>query len=160
MRFTAAFTALALLAAAALPAPASAQEVVRYGREGSLLLESVELGAGAKTLILGGYAAAPLDPNDRAKGYGDTKTQTISTLKKMQAVLEKHGYKMSDMVKMNIFVVTDPALGKADYAGVNAGFKEFFQTAANPNTVARTALEIKALQSPDLYVEIEGWAAR
>lgn len=157
MRITASLTALALLGAVS---SASAQEVVRHGREGSMLLESVELGAGAKTIILGGYAAAPLDPKDRAKGYGDTKTQTISTLKKMQTVLEKRGYKMSDMVKMNIFVVADPSLGKADYAGVNAGFKEFFQTAANPNTVARTALEVKALQSADLYVEIEGWAAR
>ena len=157
MRIAASLTVLALLGAAST---AQAQEVVRHGREGSMLLESVELGANAKTLIIGGYAAAPLDPNDRSKGYGDTKTQTISTLKKMQAVLEKHGYKMSDMVKMNIFVVADPALGKADYAGVNAGFKQFFQTAENPNTVARTALEIKALQSPDLYVEIEGWAAR
>ncbi|WP_395443266.1 Rid family hydrolase [Caulobacter sp. UC70_42] len=157
MRIAVSLAALALFGAAS---SAQAQEVVRNGRPGSMLLESVELGAGAKTLILGGYAAAPLDPNDRAKGYGDTKTQTISTLKKMQAVLERHGYGMADMVKMNIFLVADPALGKADYAGVNAGFKEFFQTTANPNTVARTALEIKALQSPDLYVEIEGWAAR
>ncbi|AZS22309.1 Rid family hydrolase [Caulobacter sp. FWC26] len=157
MRIAASLTALALLCGAST---ASAQEVVRHGREGAMLLESVELGAGAKTIILGGYAAAPLDPNDRSKGFGDTKAQTISTLKKMQAVLEKRGYKMSDMVKMNIFVVADPALGKADYAGVNAGFKEFFLTTANPNTVARTALEIKAMQSPDLYVEIEGWASR
>ena len=88
------------------------------------------------------------------------RARKVSPLEVMQAVLERHGYGMADMVKMNIFLVADPALGKADYAGVNAGFKEFFQTTANPNTVARTALEIKALQSPDLYVEIEGWAAR
>jgi len=125
-----------------------------------MLLESVEVAPSSRLLFIGGYAASPLDPDDPSKGFGDTKTQTVSTLKKIEAVLERRGFSMTDVIKLNIFVAADPALGKADYEGVNAGFKEFFLTSSNPNTVARTALEVKALQHPALYVEIEGLAAR
>lgn len=157
MRVLTAIAACALIGAAS---SAAAQNVTRYGRAGSMLHESVEVSAAAKYLYIGGQAAAPLDANDRTKGFGDTKTQTISTLGKMKAILERRGYTMADMIKMNIFVAADPKLGKPDYAALNEGFKEFFGSANNPNTVVRTALEIKALQSPDLYVEIEGVAAR
>jgi 2-iminobutanoate/2-iminopropanoate deaminase len=157
MRVIAAILACTL---AGLATTAAAQNVTKNGRAGSMLLESVEVGPNAKYLYIGGQAANPLDANDRTKGHGDTKTQTISTLGKMKAILERRGYTMADMIKMNIFVTTDPALGKPDYEGLNAGFREFFGTAANPSTVVRTALEVKALQVSTLYVEIEGVAAR
>ena len=153
-----AFTAVAF--ALSMATIASASDVTRFGKPGGLVHESVQVGSAAKYLFIGGHAAALLDPNDRSKGYGDTKAQTISTLTKLKKVLESHGYAMGDMVKMNIFVTADPALGSADYAGMNAGFKEFFGSADNPNTVVRTALEVKALQLPGLYIEIEGMAAR
>jgi 2-iminobutanoate/2-iminopropanoate deaminase len=156
MRVIAALLVCALAGAATT---AAAQNVTRYGRAGAMIHESVEVGPGAKYLYIGGQAASLLDANDKAKGYGDTKTQVVSTLGKMKAVLERHGYTMNDMIKMNIWVAADPAMGKADYEGMNAGFKEFFGTTANPNTVVRTALEVKALQSPALFVEIEGVAA-
>lgn len=157
MRLFTGVLACALLGALS---PAAAQEVIRNGRPQAMLLESVEVGAAARTLYIGGHAASPLDPEDRSKGYGDTKTQTISTLNKIKAVLERRGYAMSDLIKLNIFVVADPALGAADYAGVNAGFREFFQTEDNPNTVARTTVEIKGIQIPGVFVEIEAVAAR
>lgn len=157
MRILAALLACALAGAATT---AAAQNVTKNGRAGSMLLESVEVGPNAKYLYIGGQAAALLDANDKTKGYGDTKTQTISTLGKMKAILERRGYTMADMIKMNIFVAADLSTGKPDYEGVNAGFREFFGTKDNPSTVVRTALEIKALQVPTLYVEIEGVAAK
>lgn len=152
--------ALALASVVLTATAGSAQEVARNGREGAMLLESVELGAGARTLYIGGHAASPLDPDDRSKGFGDTRTQTISTLAKIKAVLERQGYAMSDLIKLNIFVVADPAVGAADYAGVNAGFREFFGTTDNPNSVVRTTVEIRGIQIPGVYVEIEAVAAR
>ena len=164
MRVLAALSALVLAAAAssafAQDAAASGQNVVRNGRAGGLLLESVEVGPGASYLYIGGHAAALLDPADPAKGYGDTKTQTLSTLGKIKTVLERRGYAMSDLIKLTIFVVADPATGQADYAAVNAAYREYFLNEANANTVVRTALEIKAIQVPGLLVEIEGVAAR
>lgn len=51
--------------------------------------------------------AALLDPADPDKGYGDTKTQTLSTPGKNKTVLERRGYAMSDLIKLTIFVVAD-----------------------------------------------------
>ena len=164
MRVPAALSALVFAAAAssaiAQDAAAPDENVVRNGRPGALLLESVEVGPAARYLYIGGHAAALLDPTDPDKGYGDTKTQTLSTLGKIKTVLERRGYAMSDLIKLTIFVVADPATGQADYAGVNAAYREFFLNEANANTVVRTALEIKAIQAPGLLVEIEGVAAR
>ena len=145
---------------ATAPETASEQNVVRHGRPGALLLESVEVGPGARYLYIGGHAAALLDPEDPSKGYGDTRTQTFSTLGKIKTALERRGFAMSDLIKLTIYVVADPATGQADYAGVNAAYREFFLTEENPNTVSRTAIEIKAIQVPALLVEIEGVAAR
>lgn len=169
MRFPAPLAALLIAASAscALAQDATSQDaataeqnVVRHGRPGALLLESVEVGPGAHYLYIGGHAAALLDPEDPSKGYGDTRTQTFSTLGKIKTVLERRGFAMSDLIKLTIFVVADPATGVADYAGVNAAYREFFLTEENPNTVSRTAIEIKAIQVPALLVEIEGVAAR
>jgi len=162
MRILTALSALALCAASpafAQDAAEPGQNVVRNGRPGAMLLESVEVAPGASYLYVGGHAAALLDAADPAKGYGDTKTQTLSTLGKIKMVLERRGYAMSDLIKLNIFVVADPATGVADYAAVNAAYREFFLNETNPNSVVRTALEIKAIQVPGLLVEIEGVAA-
>ena len=92
--------------------------------------------------------------------FGDTKTQTISVLNKIKAQLASQGYAMSDVVKMTLFIAPDPKLGKMDFAGANAGFKQFFGTAENPNTVARSAFQVAALAAPQFLIEIEATAAK
>ncbi|MCB8829672.1 hypothetical protein LJD47_32150, partial [Escherichia coli] len=68
--------------------------------------------------------------------FGDTKTQTVSVLGKIKAILAEHGYTMADLIKLTVFVAGDPKLGnKMDFAGMNDGFKQFFGTADNPATV-------------------------
>jgi enamine deaminase RidA (YjgF/YER057c/UK114 family) len=47
-----------------------------------------------------------------------------------------------------------------DFAGANEGFKQFFKTAANPNTVARSTFQVAALAGPYFLIEIEGIAAK
>src|SRR6201996_745233 len=75
------------------------------------------------TLYLSGQLASPVTPADSAKGtsavYGDTKTQSMSALKKIQALLKEQGLDMKDVVKMTVFLGGDPANGnKMDFSGL------------------------------------------
>ncbi len=130
----------------------------------ALILSGVVIPAGSETLLLSGQLAAPIDATktpDSIESFGDTKTQTISTFGKIKAALEKAGYTMKDVVKLTVFVAGDPKLGgKMDFAGFNAGYKEFFGTAENPNLVARSTVQVAALAGPFYLIEIEAIAAK
>ena len=159
----------AAIAFAALTAQANAQSVVKHPNSTpGLILQSVTVKSGASTLYLSGQLAAPLE---RAKkvptakltiaDFGDTKTQTVSILNKIKGILAEHGYTMADVVKLTVFVAGDPKLGgKMDFAGMNEGFKQFFGTADNPGTVARSTVQVAALAGPAFLVEIEATAAK
>ncbi|MBD8699591.1 RidA family protein [Sphingomonas sp. CFBP 13714] len=158
---------LGLATAAMLATPATAQ-IVRHANPGpgpSLILQSVTIPAGAETLVLSGQLAAPIDPSKPVTGvesFGDTKTQTVSVFTKIKAILAEHGYTMADVYKLTVFVTADPKRGdgKMDFAGMNDGFKQFFGSADNPNTVARSTVQVAALAGPNYLVEIEATAAR
>jgi len=91
---------------------------------------------------------------------GDTKAQTISVLGKIQRLLEAQGYTLADTVKLTLFIAADPRTGKMDFAGAQEGFKAFFGTAQNPNTVARSTFQVAALVGPYYLIEIEAIAAK
>lgn len=135
------------------------------GKDGKLarILEGVELSAGTTTLYLSGQVASPIDTDRLATtnaDYGDTETQTASVLWKIKAILNKHGYRMSDVFKMTIFLVADSRTSKMDLAGANKAFDAFFGVADNANTVARSAVQVSALANPAFLVEIEVIAAK
>jgi 2-iminobutanoate/2-iminopropanoate deaminase len=146
--------------------PVSAQVVKYQSNPGALILDGAEVKAGTDLFFLSGQLASPIDPKKTfadvksTEDLGDTRTQTISALTKIKALLESKGYKMSDLVKLTLFIAPDPKLGKLDFAGANAGFKEFFKTADNPTTVARSAFQVAALAGPYFLIEIEGIAAK
>lgn len=157
------------LAAVAIAAPASAAEIVRLKNPGptpAMILQGVKVPAGADLLFLSGQLPNPMDPSKPMSpaltmaDYGDSKTQTISTLTKIKGILAAQGYAMGDIIKMTLFIAADPKLGKMDFAGVNDGFKMFFNTADNPNTVARSAIQVAALANPNALIEIEATAAK
>ena len=156
-------------AAAAFASPLAAQTVEKHANTpAGLILQSVTVKPGATTLYLSGQLAAPVDPTKKVPpaqltiaDFGDTKTQTISVLNKIKAILKEHGYEMSDIIKLTVFVAGDPKLGgKMDFAGMNDGFKQFFGTADNPGTVARSTVQVAALAGPAFLVEIEATAAK
>ena len=153
---------LTLALAALATTPAVAQNVQRNAFPGgsTLLLESVTVSPGARTVYVSGHVADPLDATKPEAGFGDTRTQTISTLRRIDQALQRQGMSIKDVIRLTIYVVADPALGQPDYAGMNAGYREFFGTAANPHVVARSAFEIKGLQIPGLLLEIDAVAAR
>jgi enamine deaminase RidA (YjgF/YER057c/UK114 family) len=112
------------------------------------------------TLYLSGQLASPVTPADVAKGtaavYGDTKTQSLSALTKIQALLKEQGLDMKDVVKMTVFLAGDPANGgKLDFAGLQSSYTQFFGTKDQPNKPARSAMQVAALVAPWALVEIE-----
>ena len=155
-----------LLAALALvSAQANAQAVNRITNPPpALILSGAIVPPGAEIFHLSGQLAAPIDaskPATSVEAFGDTRTQTISIFTKIKAILEKQGYKMSDVFKLTVFVTAAPNMaGKMDFAGFNDGYKQFFGTAENPNLVARSTVQVAALAGPNFLIEIEATAAR
>jgi 2-iminobutanoate/2-iminopropanoate deaminase len=157
----------ALLAAVCLTSPLAAkttQPIIRHTNPPpSIILGGVTIPPGAEIVMLSGQLASPIDPakTDSIEAYGDTKMQTVSTFKKIKTALEKLGYSMSDVVKLTVFVTGDPKLGgKMDFAGFNAGYREFFGTTENPNLVARSTVQVAGLAGPNFLIEIEAIAAK
>ena len=160
---------LAFAMAGASAASAQTATVTRHANTPpGLILQGVTVAPGATMLYLSGQLAAPLDPATKTPqaqltiaDFGDTKTQTVSILNKIKGILAARGFAMSDVIKMTVFVAGDPKLGgKMDFAGMNDGFKQFFGTAENPNTVARSTVQVAALAGPAFLVEIEVTAAK
>lgn len=150
-----------VLAAAliAVPSAMHAQVEVKHlqPNAGSPIANGVWAG---DTLYLSGQLGSPVTPADTAKGtpavYGDTKTQAMSALNKIQTLLREQGLDMKDVVKMTVFLAGDPALGnKLDFAGLQAAYTQFFGTKDQPNKPARSAVQVAALAAPWALIEIE-----
>lgn len=154
-----------VLAMAAVSCMAKGQGVVvkhLQPNQQSVIADGVWIG---ETLYLSGQLASPVTPADPAKGtpavYGDTKTQALSALNKIQALLKEQGLGMKDVAKMTVFLAGDPANGnKLDFAGLQAAYTQFFGTKEQPNKPARSAMQVAALVAPWALVEIEVIAAR
>ncbi len=150
---------LAALGLGALPVAASAQNVEKNGTPNGRILNSAVVKAGASTIYLSGNLASPITPG--GSDYGDTKTQTLSTLGKIKGLLEAKGFSMKDIVRFDAYLTAAPGMdGKMDFAGFNAGFAEFFGTTENPTTTTRTTMQIAALAAPWGLVEITVIAAK
>ena len=155
-----AFAASALIAANG----AGAQVAVKHlqPNEKSPIANGVWAG---DTLYLSGQLASPVTPADTAKGteavYGDTKTQAMSALGKIQALLKEQGLEMKDVVKMTVFLAGDPTKGgKLDFAGLQGAYTQYFGTTEQPNKPARSVMQVAALAAPWALVEIEVIAVR
>lgn len=159
--------AIGAIALAVSPAFAGAAEVDRIkGNPNALILDGVRISGDMELFFLSGQlpspidAAKPMSEVNSLEEMGDSKTQTISTLNKIKALLKAQGYEMSDLIKLSLFVAADPRLGKMDFAGVNEGFRQFFGTTENANTVARSTFQVAGLVGPHFLIEIEAIAVR
>lgn len=155
-------TVLVLTAVMGLPAPGAAQSVRRIQPASAAIATAVWVG---DTLYVSGQLPNPTTPADPAKGtaavYGDTRAQTDSALRKIEAILKEQGLAMSDVVKMQVFLAGDPAKGNAmDFAGMMASYTQFFGTPTQPNKPARSTVQVAALVAPGALVEIEVIAVR
>lgn len=156
-------TLIAALALTAVGVSAEAAELKRQGTPQAIISRAVVVPPNATTVYVSGITPAPTNPEAPAaqRVYGDTKTQTVSILKQIEEILKAEGMSMKDMAMLRVLLVADPAKGGTmDFAGMNAGYSEFFGTAANPNKPARITSQVAALVSPAFLVEIEGQAAK
>jgi enamine deaminase RidA (YjgF/YER057c/UK114 family) len=145
---------------------AAAADVIRYKIPNSdfPIAQAVEIPAGQNLVFLSGAGPDIADKSadkDSPAAYGDTKTQTLNTLKKIEVNLKSMGLAMKDVVKMQVFLVGDPALGgKMDFAGLMESYRQFFGTADQPNLPSRSAMKVAGLANPGWLVEIEVTAVR
>lgn len=99
-------------------------------------------------------------PGDSIEAFGDTKMQSETVLKKIKEILQGMKLEMSDVVKMQVFLVGDPAKGgKADTKGFMEAYTQHFG-GSQPNLPARAVVQVAALSNPGWLVEIEVVAAK
>jgi enamine deaminase RidA (YjgF/YER057c/UK114 family) len=138
---------------------AQADDIVRYPIGTSFpIARAVEVPAGFKLIFHSGFTPTPANPQAKEgtpEYWGDTKTQALSTFKRMQDSLKDMGLGFGDVVKMNVFLVGDPATGKMDFKGFMEAYTQFFGTPEQPNLPARSAVQVAGLAAAGVLVEVE-----
>jgi enamine deaminase RidA (YjgF/YER057c/UK114 family) len=156
---------LLMAAAAVVTTTAGAQEIVRHKIPGSdfPIAQAVTLPASATIHFISGQVPPMIDKAaspDSIAAYGDTKTQTVGVLKKIEEILKGMNLTMGDVVKMQVFLVGDPSKGgRADTKGFMEGYTQFFG-GTQPNLPARAVMQVAGLNSTGWLVEIEVVAAK
>lgn len=164
MRLTS--TAAAVGTATLLSTAALAQDIVRHplpNNSSFPIAEAVTVPAGMQLTFHSGLLPAPADPeaDPSSRAFlGDTYTQTLSVLERLQAALQKKNMRLGDIVKMNVYLVGDPELdGRMDFAGFMRAYSQFFGTVEQPALPARAAVQVAGL-ARGAMVEIEVVLAR
>ena len=147
-----------LIAAAALAGSAQAENV-HVNPNNSFISSAVKVPAGSEMLYVSGITPDAVPGAPAATPFGDTKTQTISILTKIEAIMKAQGYSLSDSVMMRVLLVGDPAKGGGmDFAGMMEGYTQFYGPLKNKP--ARITSQVAALVRPGMYAEIEVQAAK
>lgn len=140
-------------------------EVVRHKIPNSTfpILQAVEVPADATLVYLSG--TGPSVVNEEAEprtlaAYGDITTQTDTTLASIQAKLEGLGLSMSDVIKMQVYIVAAEGETAMDFGGFMEGYVKYFGTEAQPNLPTRSVFEVAGLANPGWLIEIEVVAVR
>ena len=163
MRLTAPLLSAATIALAACGAADS--EVIRHKIPGSdfPILQAVEVPADATLVYLSGAGPAVTDETAEPRSpaaYGDITTQTENTLATIESRLEGLGLTMSDVIKMQVYIVAAPGEDSLDFGGFMEGYVKFFGTEEQPNLPTRSVFEVAGLANPGWLIEIEVVAVR
>lgn len=175
--------------------PVLVQSVLPVGEANPMIAEGVGIGVDAavyKTSGIGPSAANTAAPQGSPESYIDTATfaggvlpagvtvteaQGINVLRKIRDNLEAQGLGLADVTTMRVFLDNDPGTDRADYAGWNRAYRQFFantnletgdtelvpmgtaEPAAplerNPARPSRFALEVASLPVAGWLVEVE-----
>ena len=159
-------TILAVCLSVPLMTRASAPEVTRHRTPGSSfpIAAAVEVPAGKTLVFVSGMVPRVTNeqaPRNTIASFGDTRTQTVSVLQAIDQALQRINLAMKDVVKMQVFLVADPAKdNRMDFAGFMEGYTQFFGTPEQPNLPARSVMAVAGLVNPGWLVEIEVTAVR
>ncbi|VCU71061.1 2-aminomuconate deaminase [Pigmentiphaga humi] len=117
---------------------------------------------GMTTYHLSGQMPQVLDPArpaDSIEAYGNLYDQTLSTLQRIEAILQAEGLGLGDLVYTRASIVKGPGYPALDFPAFNRAYAEAF--AATPGRYpARMVMEIAGLVNPGWLLEIEAVAAR
>ncbi len=149
------------------PSMADASDIIRHKLPNNStfpIAAAVEIPAGTTMVYLSGkvppIADSKADPSSVA-AYGNTETQTVAVLSAIRDQLKGLGLGMGDIVKMQVFLVGDPAnSGKMDFSGFMKGYAQFFGSDEQPKLPVRSTMQVAGLANPGFLVEIEITAAR
>lgn len=146
-------------------ASAFAHEIIRRANPSFPIASSVIVPAGAELVFVSGMLADVADPSAPAgsiERLGDTSTQAKSALDKIARELAASGLAMSDIVKMNVFLVGDPRKDdRMDFEGLMQAYLQVYGLRALETSLpARTTVQVAGLPIPGALVEIEVVAAR
>jgi len=154
--------AIAAALALGVTASANAADVVRHPLMGGStfpIARAVEVPAGKTIIFHSGTTPAPLDPKAEMGSpayWGDTKTQAMSAFARIKESLDTMKLGFKDVVAMTVYLVGDPAKGgHMDFAGFMEAYTQYFGTKEQPNLPARSTVQVVALASPGMLVEIE-----
>lgn len=146
---------------------AFSQDVKRHPIPGSdfPIAAAVEIPAGKTVVHLSGAVPARTDAqapaNSPAAWGGDTRQQTLGVFLAIEVTLQRLDLTMSDVVRMQVFLVGDPLKGgRMDFDGFMAAYREFFGTQKQPNLPVRSVMQVAGLANPGWLVEIEVSADR
>jgi enamine deaminase RidA (YjgF/YER057c/UK114 family) len=156
---------MTLLAMASSMNSVQAHDIIRHASPSMPIASSVQVPAGSDLLFLSGVLADVADPSAEAgslERFGDTRTQALSVLGKVDRQLQAAGFSMKDVVKMNVYLVADPRkAGGMDFDGLMKAYLQFYGLAIRGESLpARTTVQVAGLPVPGALVEIEIVAAR
>ena len=158
--FVVAAVSLATLSVA--DAADKSNEIVRYENAGSTpspIARAIEVPASYRLVFHSGLTPQPADPKaqqNSAQYWGNTKTQSLSVLSRLQESVKSMGLTFGDVVKMTVFLGGDPATGgRMDFAGFMEAYSQYFGTKEQPNRPARSTVQVANLVQPGMLVEIE-----
>ena len=149
---------LMLIVALSAGIPGARADVVRHPIPNSTfpIAQSVQVSGNVTTTYVSGQVPPAVnkdaDPSS-VTAYGDTRIQTVGVLNRIKGILEGLGLSMSDVVKMQVFLVHTPS-APMDFKAFMEGYTQFFG-GSQPNLPARSVLGVASLANPGFLVEIE-----
>ncbi len=127
----------------------SRTDIVRYENAGSTpspIARAIEVPASYRLIFHSGLTPQPADPKapqGSPEYWGNTKTQSLSVLSRLQESVKSMGLTFGDVVKMTVFLGGDPATGgRMDFAGFMEAYSQYFGTKEQPNKPARSTVQV------------------
>jgi enamine deaminase RidA (YjgF/YER057c/UK114 family) len=157
--------ALLCLCTVGVTTTSTAQDIVRRANPSFPIASSITVPAGSDLLFVSGTLADAVDekaPAGSVERFGDTAAQARSVLGKIAKELQAAGYAMTDVVRMNVYLVGDPRKGGTmDFDGLMQAYMQVYGArAAEKLLPTRTTVQVAALPVPGALVEIEVVAAK
>ena len=126
------------------------------------IASSIVVPPSTELVFLSGTLADVVKPDAPAgsiERLGDTETQAASVLGKLARELAASGLTMADVVKMNVFLVGDPAKGGAmDFAGLMKAYSRVFGAGTQGKLPTRTTVQVVgASRSPGPWSKSRSW---